>query len=273
MTASFASLKSHFADWNDWEPNPILVKELRQAVRSRILTSLLMFFLMTIFLTSVGSLVGQNSSGGEVVEMGRNMFDACLTVLAVSSLVVIPVYTGIRVALDQHQENLILYTPLPVTKLVQGKLLCGVYIAGLFYSVCVPFMTFSNLLRGIDWLTIQFVLFVLFIAICVAILAAIAVAVLPVPVLVKLACGVAFVGALVLVCDILMGFFFGVVRSGISPSLKSPSFYLGFAALFGLAMFGAIIAYNLSISYITTSSPIDDSPDYVSIGKSSHDKY
>lgn len=273
MSVMMAKWKTHLANWREWEINPVVIKELRQAVRSQILSGILLLFLLLLFLGSAAALAKQGVARGEVLEMGRNMFNACLAILTVSCLVVIPAYTGIRVALEQHQEDFILYTPLPVTKLVRGKLLGGVYLAGLFYSACVPFMTFSSLLRGIDWLTIQFVLFVLLIGICVAILAAIAVAVLQVPLLVKAVCGVVLVGILLLACDILLKFFFGVVRSGIAPSLKTPSFYFGFISLFGLAMFGAATAYSLSISYITKNSFTDDTLGTGLIGKSSHDKH
>ena len=271
MNARLSAIKSHFANWREWELNPIVIKELRQAVRSRILSGILMLFLLLLFLGSVASLAGQGMARGEILEMGPKMFDACLAVLAVSSLVFIPIYTGIRLALEQHEADLVLYTPLPVPKLVQGKFLAGVYIAGLFFSVCAPFMTFSTLLRGIDWLTIQFVLFVLFFAICVAVLVAIAVAVLPFPVLIKLAFGGAFALALIVVCYLLLLFFFGVVQSGIGPSLRRSSFGYSFASLFGLAMFGAWTSYSLSITYIVKNSSQDDPHGYGSISKSSND--
>lgn len=254
-----AAFKNHFANWREWEPNPILIKELRQAVRSNVLTGVLMLFLVMLFLGSVGSMAGQTMIRGEVVELGRNMFDACLAVLAVSSLVVIPLYTGIRVALEQHQSDLILFTPLPVTKLVQGKVLGGICLAGLFYSVCLPFMTFTSLLRGLDWLTIQFVLFVLFIAICVAVMAAVAVAVLPFRFVFKLLFGVAFAGSLAVICMLLLGFFFDVVRSGAAPLLGNSNFYLNAMVFCGFALFSALASYSLAIANIVTNTHGNDS--------------
>ena len=251
VVSSFLILHSYFAAW---EPNPILLKELRQAVRSNVLTGVLMLFLVMLFLGSMASMAGQTMIRGEVVELGRNMFDACLTVLAVSSLVVIPLYTGIRVALEQHQSDMILFTPLPVTKLVQGKVLGGICLAGLFYSVCLPFMTFTSLLRGLDWLTIQFVLIMLFIAICVAVLASVAVAVLPFRVLFKLIWGVVFAGSLAVICKWLLFFFFDVVRSGAAPLLESGAFWSGFIGVFGVSMVGAMAAYSVSISHIIKDS-------------------
>jgi len=132
MTTAFSNMTGRFARWREWEPNPILIKELRQAVRSHVLTGVLILLLVMLFIGGVTALAGQNILQGKVAETARNMFDAFLAVLAGGSLVVIPLYTGIRVALEQHQSDLILYTPLSVTKLVQGKFLGGEYLAGLF---------------------------------------------------------------------------------------------------------------------------------------------
>lgn len=262
MTTALFNMTDRFARWREWEPNPILIKELRQAVRSHILSGVLMLLLVMLFIGGVVTLAGQSVLQGEVAGTARNMFDAFLAVLAVGSLVIIPLYTGIRVAIEQYQSDMILYTPLPVTKLVQGKFLGGAYLAGLFYSVCMPFMTFCLLLRGLDWLTIQFVLLALFAATCVAIIAAIAAAVSPFPVVPKLILGTAFAGGLMVVCWLLLNFFFGVVRVGAGPLLTHGGFLLRFLSIGGMAMFGAMWSYSLSISHIIKDSRPDDQYDY-----------
>jgi len=262
MTTAFFNMTDRFARWREWEPNPILIKELRQAVRSHILSGVLMLLLVMLFIGGVVTLAGQSVLQGEAAGTARNMFDAFLAVLAVGNLVIIPLYTGVRVAIEQYQSDMILYTPLPVTKLVQGKFLGGAYLAGLFYSVCMPFMTFCLLLRGLDWLTIQFVLLALFAATCVAIIAAIAVAVSPFPVVLKLFLGTAFAGGLVLVCWLLVGFLFGVVRAGIGPMLSSNGFIPRFVSISGLAMIGGMYSYSVSITHIIRDKYPDDQYDY-----------
>jgi hypothetical protein len=258
MTPAFLKMTGRLARWREWEPNPVLLKELRQAVRSHVLSGVLILLLVLLFVGGVVTLAVQ----GEAAATARNMFDAFLAVLAAGSLVIIPLYTGIRVAIEQHQSDLILYTPLPVTKLVQGKFLGGAYLAGLFYSVCMPFMTFCLLLRGLDWLTIQFVLLVLFATTCVAIIAAIAAAVSPFPVLPKLFLGVAFAGGLMFVCWRLVIFFFHVVRLGAGPLLARSGFFTSFLAVCGMAMIGAMFFYSQSISHIIKDCRPDDQLDY-----------
>lgn len=252
MATRFIRFSSFSARCREWEPNPILVKELRQAVRSRILTSMLMFFLGAIFLVSVASLTRQMSLTGEVLQLGRNMFDACLVVLSINCLVFIPLYTGIRVGLEKHQSDLFLFTPLTETKLVHGKVFGGMYIALLFFCICMPFTMICNLFRGLDWLTILFVQFVLFAATGAAVLAAIAVAVLPVPIFVKLLFGVALVGGLLVFCGLLLLFSFGVVHSGAASLLCSATFWESLPLPVGATAFVAIASYGLSLSFIVT---------------------
>ena len=250
MTSKLSAMKSHFLNWREWEFNPVVIKELRQAVRSHILTGMLLLLLVMLFLASVMSLAGQSVFMDRALEMGQGMFNTCLVALAIASLVFIPLYTGIRLALERHQADLMFYTPLSVATLVHGKLLSGMCLAGLFFSVCLPFMAFSSLLRGLDLVTIQFVLVILFGAIGVAILGAIAVAALPFHVIFKTVFGLAFAAGLIVVCGGLLLFFFGVVKSGAATLMHSPAFWDGFRVTFGMAAFGVMVSYGLAISFI-----------------------
>jgi len=232
---------------------------------------MLLLLLAMLFLGSVASLNGQNLLIRGGPEMGQSMFSTCLVVLAISSLVFIPLYTGIRLALERQRSDLIFFTPLPVTTLVHGKLLSGMCLAALFFSVCAPFMTFSSLLRGMDLVTIQFVLLLLFGALCVAILAAIAVATLPFHIFLKTLFGVAFAGGLVVVCGFLLIFFFGVVKSGAAPLMQSSKFWEGFVGVFGMAAFTAMVSYGLAISFIARHRYPADPYDYYLKVEHSHD--
>jgi hypothetical protein len=267
----YSKLKSHFANWREWELNPIVIKELRQAVRSDIFSGMLLLLLTLLFLASVTSLSGQNIliRGGS--EMGQSMFSTCLVVLVISSLVFIPLYTGIRLALERQRTDLIFFTPLPVTTLVHGKLLSGMCLAALFFSVCMPFMAFSSLLRGMDLVTIQFVLLLLFGATCVAILAAIAIASLPFHFFLKTFFGLAFTGGLVVLCGVLLIFFFGVIRSGAASLMGSSKFWGDFVCAFGMAAFAAMVSYGVSISFITRHRYPADPYGYYSKIEHSHD--
>jgi hypothetical protein len=262
MNAALAQQPSHFRNWREWELNPVVIKELRQAVRSQALTGMLLLLLAMLFLASVASLNRPDILTGEASEMGQGMFIACLVVLTISGLLFVPLYTGIRLALEKHRSDLMFFTPLPVTSLVHGKLLSGMCLAGLFLSVCMPFMAFSSLLRGLDLVTIMTVLLLLSGVIGVAVLAAIAVAVLPVHIYLKSLFGLAFSVGLVVVCGFLLLFCFGVIRSGAAAWVRAPRFWSDFMAAFGLAAFGAMVSYGLAISFITKHRYPSDPYDY-----------
>ncbi|MEI9960737.1 MAG: hypothetical protein WDM76_06295 [Limisphaerales bacterium] len=256
---SIAGVKKHFANWREWEFNPILIKELRQAVRSQILTGMFFFLLVLFFSISVYVLLQESSQTLAVFRTGRSLFIAYLGVLVIGCVFFIPLYTGIRVAREQHESDLMLYTPMPVSKLVHGKILSGLYIAGLFFSVDLPFMMFSNLLRGIDWLTIQFVLSMLLLAVFIAVLTAMAVAVLPMPVIVKSILGIGLTCALAIFCIFLFGFLVFVVESGASSFVFSLNFWFGFCVTLTIGLFPIIILYGLCVSFIAPHRQPDNS--------------
>ncbi len=264
---SITSLKNHFAGWREWEPNPILVKELRQAVRSHILEGMLMVLLLMLFAGSVTALVGENLRDSEM-EAGRAVFRSCLAMLAVGGLMFIPIYTGIRLALEKHQADMMFFTPLRAQNLVRGKALGGVCLAGLFLSVCLPFMAFSSLLRGLDLVTILFTVLLLYFAICVAILAAVAIGAVRAPVGGKLVLGAAFAAGLAVSCWKILFFLFDIVHSGIEPLITNGVFAFKVYVLLMSMIVGSMWFYGLSLSFIgkdpRRENPEDNRPHFIS---------
>ena len=92
------------------------------------------------------------------------MFSAFMVILAGASIFFIPLYIGVRVAAERQENNpdLLYVSTLSPARIIWGKFLCGAYMALLFFSACMPFMAFTNLLRGVDLPTVFFILFFLF---------------------------------------------------------------------------------------------------------------
>ena len=86
-----------------------------------------------------------------------------MVILAGASVFFIPLYVGIRVAVERQENNpdLLYVSTLSPARIIRGKFLCGAYMALLFFSACMPFMAFTNLLRGVDLPTVFFILFYL----------------------------------------------------------------------------------------------------------------
>ena len=253
---SMAGIKKHFANRREWEVNPIVLKELRQAVRSWAVTGMLLLFLTVLFITSLAFLVGQSFDVNENMQLGGSMFSAFMVILTIASVFFIPLYAGVRVAAERQDNNpdLLYVSTLSPTCIIRGKFLCGAYMTLLFFSTCMPFMAFTNLLRGVDLPTVFFILFYLFLVVCTANQMAICLACLPASrpfkILIALAGLIAlFWGVIPL---ILMSLEF--MRSGIGAMMAKANFWFG--TLTGVAVVLAVVSlfFVLSVALISPSS-------------------
>lgn len=160
------NIKDHFFNWRNWELNPIVVKEMRQAVRSWAVVGSLHLFLIVLLLTAAAMLLGSTLSLNPNQMLGRDMFYAFLGILTVGSLFV-PVYIGVRLAAERQGENLdlIYITTLSPGRIIRGKAFCGMVISALFFSACLPFMFLTTFLRGIDLPTIFIIMLFVYLTI------------------------------------------------------------------------------------------------------------
>lgn len=144
--------------------NPIVVKELRQAVQSRfVVTGLGAFLILQLFVLGF-QLLGQHyggDSGAVNYFAGRETFQMLQMLLLGSVLIFVPLYTGIRLGAERSDANvdLMFISALRPRSIVAGKLFAALVLTLLMFSACAPFMTFSYLLRGIDIPSILLVLF------------------------------------------------------------------------------------------------------------------
>ncbi|HEX3857126.1 MAG TPA: hypothetical protein VHY30_07520 [Verrucomicrobiae bacterium] len=256
MTAAFAKIKSRLANWRSWELNPIVIKELRQAVRSWAVTGMLLLFLIVLFITSLGFLVTQSFDVNENMQLGGTMFSSFMVILAGASVFFIPLYVGVRVAAERQENNpdLLYVSTLSPARIIRGKFLCGAYMALLFFSACMPFMAFTNLLRGVDLPTVFFILCYLFLVVCAANMIAIFVATIPAsrPFKVLFALGGFFASFWVVIPLVMVSF--GFMRSGVGTMMVGHSFWIGMltTVVIGLAVTG--LFFVLSVALISPPS-------------------
>src|SRR5471032_3230079 len=104
-SSAFIRWKNHFVHWREWEMNPIVIKELRQGVRSWTVTGMLLLFLVVLFIASLGFLVTQTFDASADMGLGGTMFSAFTVILAGASILFIPLYIGIRVAQERQDNN------------------------------------------------------------------------------------------------------------------------------------------------------------------------
>ncbi len=137
--------------------NPILVKETRQALKSRqfIVTFLLM--LIAAWLISIfGTLAAGDSL--EFGSAGRGLFTSYFVVLALAIFVVVPysAYRGLLNERDQATLELLNITSLSPRQLIWGKLWSAMTQVFIFYSAIAPFIAFTSMLQGFDVALVAF---------------------------------------------------------------------------------------------------------------------
>lgn len=174
-------------EWADDRLGAILVKEARQAVRSRFVVSV-QFLFLAVLLVALGTVLLNGKGGGELSrDEGRDTFVMLNVMLHAVCVVCVPLYTGVRLAAERGEANvdLMFSTTIRPWSVVLGKLGSGILVGLLAASACAPFMVLCYFLRGVDLPSILFSLAVDLVFLVVATLSAVFIGALPVGAVVK----------------------------------------------------------------------------------------
>jgi hypothetical protein len=145
--------------------NAIVVKEVRQALKSRQFVGT---FLLLLLVAWGGSIYGV-SVEGDSIEYGSSaegFFTRFFWVLCVASLIIAP-YATYRSIVEERAENtleLVQITALSPRQIVWGKSLSALVQVLVYFSAIAPFIAFTALLPGFDFLRTAFALVALLIA-------------------------------------------------------------------------------------------------------------
>lgn len=145
--------------------NAILVKEVRQALKSRQFVVTFMLFLLVSW---AGSLYGV-AYLGDSIEYGspaQTFFAGFYLGLCIAALVIVP-FSAFRSIVEERSENtleLMQITSLSPRQIVWGKSLSALVQVLVFYCAITPFIAFTALLPGFDFPRVIFSLVMLFIA-------------------------------------------------------------------------------------------------------------
>jgi hypothetical protein len=131
--------------------NPILVKEVRQALRGRYFRAL--FWLTLGVATLVGLSVTAQFGVRNLSESAGQAFFmvmfACLTA-AVQGFTPFSAFLSTSAEWDENTHDLLVLSNLRPRQIVYGKLLSALVQALLYYSTFGPFLVFAFLLNGVD---------------------------------------------------------------------------------------------------------------------------
>lgn len=145
--------------WCDDRLGAILVKEARQAVRSRFVVAV-QFLFLAVLVAVLGMTLLRRDPGEMGRHAGRDIFVALNTLLHALCVVCVPLYVGVRLAFERNSSNvdLMFSTTLRPWSVVMGKMGAGLLVGLLAVSACAPFMVLCYFLRGMDVPSILFAL-------------------------------------------------------------------------------------------------------------------
>jgi hypothetical protein len=210
--------------------NPIVVKELRQAVKNRaVLAALLLFLLLQLGILLFILFLGERRSVNFVnLYAGREIFEVLQGILLGTCMLLIPTYAGVRLAAEHSDSNvdLLFISTLRPRAIIAGKFQAAVVLILLIFSACAPFMTFTYLLRGIDIPSILLVLALDFLVVLLGTQLAIFLGAVPANWGLKVLLGLAGLGCLGLLFGFALEGSIELLNSGIGSRLDNVEFWI-----------------------------------------------
>lgn len=152
--------------------NPVTLKELRQMVRSRLVSSgLIAFLFLQVAVVSIALLTARSASSDPLGQgYGTVVFGTVTAMLGFMLLLGIPGFISARMAAERSADRLDLQftTALAPTQFIDGKIAAAAVLMLLFASTSLPFLMLAYLLRGVDVFTmLRSFGFLLVLALCV----------------------------------------------------------------------------------------------------------
>lgn len=143
--------------------NPILIKEARQALKSRQFVFSFALLLIAAWSWSLGGVLLMNPAI-YFLPTGPSMLLGYYFVLAVPLLAVVPLaaHRSLASEIDDGTFELLSVTALGPLQIVTGKLASAGLQMMVYFSALVPCLAFTYLLRGIDLPTIVFIFAIVF---------------------------------------------------------------------------------------------------------------
>lgn len=237
--------------------SPVVVKELRQAVRGRFIVLVLMAFLAIQLVTlGIALLVGADQAAmADSMAMGRTTFLWLLGFLLGTCLLCIPLYTGIRLGVERSDSDvdLLFITTIKPRAIIFGKVTSSMLLTFLIFASSLPFMVFTYFLRGIDIPSIFILLAMGLLAIVVMVCLAIMLATLPVSRPFKIIIGLNFAFGGLPALPILMGLSFEFLQAGGGSRITTANFWIGVGIT--LVFTASACALMLAISIASVTPP------------------
>ncbi len=239
-------LAERFDDWL----NPVVIKELRQAVQSRfVITALLVLLAIQIIAVAIYLITATDISFS--YDAGRTVFMILFGIMLAIGMLFVPLYSGVRLAAERSETNLdlLFITTIKPRSIIVGKMLAAVVLTVLIFSACLPFLTFTYFLRGIDLPSMAVVLAIGFVSVTLSAQIMIFVACLPVGRAFKLILGLIAFVLLVIGYISTMASAGGMLWEGIGSKVGSANFWqwVGIIGLNYVFQLGLLLVLSIAL--------------------------
>ncbi|MCY2931078.1 MAG: hypothetical protein NTV86_16640 [Planctomycetota bacterium] len=248
------SLLTRILDAADDRLNPIVVKELRQAVQSRFVIVMLLGFLLIDVIAVMSGAISQDLHGG--AQSGQNIFFVLNVILLAACIGFLPIYSALRLSSEHGEDggDLLFITTIRAGAIVRGKFTAAMVLAMTIFGACMPFMTFTYLLRGIDLPTIFFLLVLALGATAESVMFALFLAAMPVGRVVRALLGLVLLGALGTLFSIMVAISGEEVRFGFARNLSDREFWPAMATFAGVALAALGLMYVMTVALLSPRS-------------------
>ncbi len=233
--------------------NPILLKELRQSVRSRFVSGAYCLFLLLMAIVTGVMLLNRTAHphfcADALFGAGRDLFHALFVPLTLVCILFVPIYAGVRMAIERGDEHLDLQfiTRLSAAAILRGKFLSALALIVLMTSAALPFLTLTFRLGGIDLPTTLLVLMLMLLVAALAVLFALLLGSLPGSRLWRVLLGLLGLSLLFTATTGTHTAAAAMIRSGIGSAVGSAAFWQGA----GMTAGGGLILGGLMFALCT----------------------
>jgi hypothetical protein len=232
--------------------NPIVVKELRQAVQNRLVVGILILYLM-IDLLIVGVVLLLRNEEYVNYQLGNDVFLTLFSILLFTCLGFVPLYAAVRLTVERNSgdADLMFITTLSPGAIIRGKFLSALALTLLIFSACMPFIVLTYLLRGIDLPTI-FLFLGLGLCLCAgANMLGVFTGAFQGPLFFRGVLGIGLLGALGMGFSGVMSLIFEMQRFGGGISWTSDTFWSGLGTVMLVMLLGIGLLYVFAVAVIS----------------------
>jgi hypothetical protein len=235
--------------------NPIAVKEMRQAVKGRILTWMLILFLLAqLVIIGIGMVFSEFTS--DSFYGGRTLLSFLLFALLAVCLLCLPAIFGLRLSAERTEGriDLLFITNMNSYSIIWGKTLAGIGLTLLLFSASMPFLTLTYLLRGVDLPSIFIMMGLNFLVVVLTIQGALFLACFPGGLISR---GIRFlfgIGGAIMVMSLMGSLSMELLRTGIGSLMGTWEFWAGTLTVGGFILLAMGFLFVLSAVQISPPS-------------------